>query len=169
MDKVNIYTLNGQRSPRPYPGVGIYILEYMTSKGPATVTGVLDITASKNEYEVSLLIEALERIKKPCELEIYVGDNYISQLVESGQMDKWASHGWVTARGTPVKNKIALELLRNLLQKHNVNFHMEKHSYSSWMESELERRRNEKDLHFRANNRHSGLPGAVQKGGKAAD
>lgn len=77
MDKVNIYLYTTIKGPRAREGSYTYILEYMTEKGPATLTEQGNLAATENRANLLVFIKALERIRRPCELEVYTDSEYI--------------------------------------------------------------------------------------------
>lgn len=139
MQLVKIFIYTDLKSPRPKIGTGMYLLETDTKKGSATISDFITICAGANTLEATTLLGALQRLNTSCELEIYTG-HYVPALIESGQLEKWRNTGWITKRGTEVKDRFVLNLLIEELGKHKYTFHQEKHEYYSWMETEAKRR-----------------------------
>lgn len=98
MDKVNIYMYTTIKGPGAREGSYTYILEYITGKGPVTLTKQDSITATENRAHLLILIKALERLKHPCELEIHTDSEYIRSGAVKWLKD-WERRGWVTKKG----------------------------------------------------------------------
>ncbi len=137
MKRVNIYIATSNRSPKPQDGIGIYILEAITSKGPATVTKEIAIKeATANQAQLQILADAMERIKEPCEICIYAENGYLA-AVEN--LTEWKKNDWKTTRGKEVANK---ELWMKIEEKSCVlqSNIQTKHEYKGWLEGEIRRR-----------------------------
>lgn len=98
MDKVNIYIYTTVRGPGTKSGSYTYLLEYITDRGPATLTkqGELE-QVTENQANLQVLIEALQRLKKQCEVTIWTESRYLQQGAEHW-IHEWQQSGWMTAR-----------------------------------------------------------------------
>ena len=98
MDKVNIYIYTTVRGPGTKSGSYTYLLEYITDRGPATLTkqGELE-QVTENQANLQVLIEALQRLKKQCEVTIWTENRYLQQGAEHW-IHEWQQSGWMTAR-----------------------------------------------------------------------
>lgn len=143
MDKVNIYMYTTIKGPGAREGSYTYILEYITGKGPVTLTKQDSITATENRAHLLILIKALERLKHPCELEIYTDSEYIRSGAVKWLKD-WERRGWVTKKDRPVANKEEWQQASELLSHHLVTFCKEKHFYSGWIKTDTERKEKER-------------------------
>lgn len=144
MDKVNIYMYTTIKGPGAREGSYTYILEYITAKGPVTLTKQDSITATENRAQLLILIRALERLKHPCELEIYTDSEYIRSGALKWLKD-WERRGWVTAKGRPVANKEEWQRASELLSRHLVTFCIGgMHSYREWIVADTEKREKER-------------------------
>lgn len=144
MDKVNIYLYTTIKGPGAREGSYTYILEYITGKGPVTLTKQDNITATENRAHLLILIKALERLKHACELEIYTDSEYIRSGTLKWLKD-WERRGWVTAKGRPVANKEEWQQASELLSRHLVTFRIgETHSYREWIVADTEKREKER-------------------------
>lgn len=144
MDKVNIYLYTTIKGPRAREGSYTYILEYMTEKGPATLTEQGNLAATENRAHLLILIKALERLKHPCELEVYTDSEYIRSGTVKWLKD-WKRRGWMTAKDRPVANKEEWQQASELMRIHLVTFCVgEKHSYREWIVADTEKREKER-------------------------
>lgn len=144
MDKVNIYMYTTIKGPRVREGSYTYILEYMTEKGPVTLTKQDSITATANRAHLLIMIKALERLKHPCELEVYTDSEYIRSGALKWLKD-WERRGWMTKKDRPVANKEEWQQTSELLSRHLVTFCIgETHSYREWIVADTEKREKER-------------------------
>lgn len=143
MDKVNIYLYTTIKGPGAREGSYTYILEYITTKGPVTLTKQDSITATENRAHLLILIKALERIRRPCELEIYTDSEYIRSGALKWLKD-WEQRGWMTKKDRPVANKEEWQQASELLSRHLVTFCRENHFYSGWIKTDTERKEKER-------------------------
>lgn len=145
MDRVNLYTYTTVRGPGRRSGSYTYILEYITQKGPATLTvqGELE-DVTENQAQLVVLREALERIRRPCEVEVHTDSPYLQRGAEEW-VERWREAGWVTARGKPVANREEWERVAGLLEGHLATFRVgEIHTYKRWMRTETEKKEEER-------------------------
>lgn len=139
MDKVNIYMYTTIKGPGAREGSYTYVLEKMTPKGPGTLTKQGSITATENRANLLILIEALKRMTRPCELDIYTDSEYILSGAKKWLKD-WERRGWVTAKGRPVANREEWQQAAELMARHLVTFRLgEQNTYTEWIASDTER------------------------------
>lgn len=130
MDKVNIYIYTTIKGPGTKSGSYTYLLEYITDRGPATLTkqGELE-RVTENQANLQVLIKALQRLKKQCEVTIWTESRYLQQGAEHWIHD-WQQSGWMTARKKPVANREEWEKTAELMGRHETSFRVEQdHSY----------------------------------------
>lgn len=145
MDRVNVYTYTTVRGPGTRSGSYTWLLEYITEKGPATLTksGELD-KATEHQADLIVLIEALARIRRACEVTIFTDSLYLKSGAEKW-LKKWKAEGWITARGKPVANREEWEKAAELLGRHLVMFQPEwQHAYRGWLRRETEKMEKER-------------------------
>lgn len=136
---LNLYMMTDYRSPSQKNGRGIYILEAITSKGPATVTKKEEFhEVSENRVNLMMYLEAIKRINTPSEVLLHTDSNYLL----SGFMEwskKWERNQWTNGKGKDIKNadlwKEALAL--NRAKGIVLSATTQKHSFTSWMKGEL--------------------------------
>ena len=72
MQEVKIFMQTGIKSIRPADGAAGYLLEAQTEKGPATLSKIYTIrNTTAHGAELSVLIEAVKRLREPCSLTIF--------------------------------------------------------------------------------------------------
>lgn len=145
MDKVNIYIYTTVKGPGTKSGTYTYLLECITEKGPATLTkqGTLE-NVTENQANLQVLIEALERMTKKCQLTVFTDSRYLQQGAETWIND-WRQSGWMTARKKPVANREEWEKAADLLGRHETSFQVEvNHSYRNWIQTETEKKEKER-------------------------
>ena len=142
MKKIYIYVETTIKSPSQKEGAYGYVLEYpRVSKYPATCTEVKyvkDVTFHR--VRLVALVEALNRLRYPCDLEIFTDSDYIVNTWKQGLPRQWEKQGWKNSKGEEIANKEEWkEMLRILVG--NVNFHLnEEHTYRQWLKRELEKK-----------------------------
>lgn len=118
MQDVIIYT-DGACSGNPGPGGWGAILMYNNHK--KEICGGNKSTTN-NIMEISAVIEALKKLKNPCNVSVYSDSAYVVNCFNQGWIYNWIKKGWKTASNEPVKNKELWQELYNLTQIHNVKF-----------------------------------------------
>lgn len=143
MVEVNIYMASTITTPRESTGVIGYVVEVPTSKGPATFSNFHRITATKNQAQIMCLNMALFKIKRiPLTLSIYADFDYVKAAFEQEWLSRWKENGWKNAKGEPVKNATLWQETLILLNGNGVTMHPGESKYKKWLESEVERRKN---------------------------
>lgn len=104
MQTVNIYIYTTIRGPQKQDGAYIYVLETMTSKGPATCSkaGTMN-KVTKNQACLFALSAAIKRIFRQCELIIHVDSVFVASCAEKWLAD-WRKNDWKNAKGQQVAN-----------------------------------------------------------------
>ena len=141
MDNVNVYTYTTIKSTRKNSGAFVYVLEKITSKGPATLTKIEYIEdANQNKAELTALVAALKRLNKTCNLSIYTDSEYIRSAYLRGWISEWKKKDFMNAKNNPVANMEEWRNLSNLLEKHLFHFEpKQEQSYHAWMVAEAEK------------------------------
>ena len=78
---------------------------------------------TNNRMELTAVIEGLERLKYPCEVEIYSDSSYTVKAFTEGWVYAWESGGWKKADRKPVLNVDLWKTLLALTRTHEVTFH----------------------------------------------
>ena len=103
--KVTIYTDGASRGN---PGRGGYgaVLRYTA---PSGTEHTLELSrgyarTTNNRMELMGVIAALERLNRPCEVEVHSDSQYVVNAFNKHWVDGWKKRGWKTAAKKPVKN-----------------------------------------------------------------
>ena len=76
---------------------------------------------TNNRMELMAVIQAMEALKRPCDVLLSVDSRYVQDGVESW-MPRWKRNGWVTRERKPVKNQDLWQRLDRALQGHRVTW-----------------------------------------------
>lgn len=118
MKKVEIFT-DGACSGNPGPGGWGAILRYggreMELSGGEPQT-------TNNRMELTGVIEAIRRLKEPCEVILTSDSRYVCDAVSKGWARNWRLRGWRKSDGKPALNADLWEALLGLLTEHRVTF-----------------------------------------------
>ncbi len=118
MGKVTIYT-DGACSGNPGPGGWGALLLYGEHErelygGEAETTN--------NRMELQAAIEALNALKRSCEINLYTDSQYVKGGI-TGWIHGWKKNGWKTSNKKPVKNAELWQALDEALRPHQVSWH----------------------------------------------
>ncbi len=100
MNKITIYT-DGACKGNPGPGGWGAILR-STGHVEKELFGGEALTTN-NRMEMTAVIEALNALKRPCDVAVYVDSKYVLQGITEW-LPGWKARGWKTAAKQPVKN-----------------------------------------------------------------
>ena len=81
-----------------------------------------DPETTNNKMELTAVIVALKKLKKPCNVELYSDSAYVVNALNQGWLENWKTNGWKGADKKPVKNIELWKQLDELLGTHNVTF-----------------------------------------------
>jgi ribonuclease HI len=115
--KVVIYT-DGACSGNPGPGGWGAILIFGAARKELS-GGEADTT--NNRMELSAACEALEALKRPCEVELYTDSAYVKNGITSW-ISGWKRNGWRTADKKPVKNVELWQRLDDARANHEISW-----------------------------------------------
>jgi len=118
MSVVKIWT-DGACSGNPGPG-GWGALLRSGENEKELFGGEKDTT--NNRMELTAAIEALNALKKPCEVELTTDSQYVKGGI-TGWIFGWKKNGWKTAAKKPVKNAELWQALDEATQRHKVSWH----------------------------------------------
>lgn len=118
MKKVKIYT-DGACKGNPGPGGWGAVLIY-GDRQREIWGGEADTT--NNRMELKAAIEALQAMKKTCDIELYTDSQYVRKGITEW-MGNWLKKGWRTASGSPVKNADLWKLLNEAVARQHVDWH----------------------------------------------
>ena len=81
-----------------------------------------DPETTNNKMELTAVIEALKKLKKPCKVQLYSDSAYVVNALTLGWLENWKNNGWRGSDKKPVKNIELWEELDCLLLLHDVEF-----------------------------------------------
>ena len=114
MKKVTIYT-DGACSGNPGKGGWGAVLFYRDEK--REISGYEENTTN-NKMELTAAIKALERLKEPCEVELYSDSAYLVNAFLEGWLTKWQMNGFKSSNKKPVQN---VDLWQKLIELNNIH------------------------------------------------
>ncbi len=116
-EKIVIYT---DGACKGNPGVGGWgaFLSYQ-GKQKEMCGGELNTT--NNRMELMAAIEALNSLKRECEVELFTDSQYVKNGINEW-MANWKKRGWKTAAKKAVKNQDLWMALDEAVQQHNVEW-----------------------------------------------
>ena len=108
-DTVDIYT-DGACSGNPGPGGWAALL--MTLGSEKEISGQA-VATTINRMEMTAAIEALRKLKRPCQVRLYSDSAYLVSAFTQGWIQNWQRNGWRNAAGDPVSN---MDLWQDLIK-----------------------------------------------------
>lgn len=81
-----------------------------------------EVDTTNNRMEMMAAIQALNALKRPCQVELYTDSTYLRKGVLEW-MANWKRNGWKTAAKKPVKNVDLWQQLDAVIQQHTINWH----------------------------------------------
>ena len=118
MKKVTIYT-DGACSFNPGPGGWGCVLLYNNIE--KSFSG-FEKETTNNRMEMQAVIEALSRLKEPCEIDLYSDSAYIVNAFQNNWIDSWQKKNWKTSDNKEVKNIDLWLKILELSSKHKINW-----------------------------------------------
>jgi ribonuclease HI len=115
--KVVIFT-DGACSGNPGPGGWGAIL---TMDGTEKELSGGEGNTTNNRMEMMAAIQALEALKRPCDVELHTDSQYVQKGITEW-ISGWKARGWRTASKEPVKNEDLWKRLDEARQRHNVRW-----------------------------------------------
>jgi ribonuclease HI len=129
MDKVEIFT-DGACKGNPGPGGwGAWLIAggmdaWIADGRPTTKTKELcggEPDTTNNRMELQAVIEALNALKRPCELIVHTDSQYVHKGI-SEWLAGWKARGWKTASKAPVKNVDLWQALDEARLRHTIEW-----------------------------------------------
>lgn len=118
MKKVVIYT-DGACSGNPGRGGWGAVLRYGDKEKP--ISG-FERETTNNRMELTAAIEALSKLKEPCEVELYSDSAYLVNGFNKGWVTAWKSKGWINSSKEDVKNPDLWKELDRLSRIHEIKW-----------------------------------------------
>ena len=116
--KVIIHT-DGACSGNPGPGGWGAILDY---NGRRKEIHGGEPQSTNNRMELKAAIEALNVLKRACDVEMHVDSQYVKDGITKW-IHSWKRNGWKTADKKPVKNVELWQALDEAIQRHKISWH----------------------------------------------
>lgn len=146
MKNISIYiatTIPGRWNRDGYIG---YTLEYYPEhrKYPETKEDYVYVeNMNKNRAELKALYLSFTRIRENCVVSIYTDSDYIYKTLEKpGYLEQWIKNGWMTARGTEVKNRDLWQQLEEKMQGNLCKVYLrEPNAYTERMKEKMEEKK----------------------------
>lgn len=129
--KIEIFT-DGACRGNPGPGGWGAILRHKDSE--KHLYGSEQLTTN-NRMELIAVIEALNALKKPCDIDLTTDSQYVRRGVLEW-MPNWKKSGWKNSQKKPVKNVDLWQQLDQLITRHTMRWHWVK-GHSGHPENEL--------------------------------
>jgi ribonuclease HI len=114
---VVIYT-DGACSGNPGPGGWGSVLLY---NGHRREMSGSDAETTNNRMEMMAVIQALETLKRPCNVMIYTDSVYVMKGITEW-IEQWKKRNWKTAAKKPVKNVELWQRLEQAISPHDVKW-----------------------------------------------
>jgi ribonuclease HI len=115
---IEIYTDGGAD---PNPGIGGWAALLLSGEHEKVLTGH-DPETTNNRMELTAAIEALQALKRPCQIEFHTDSEYLRRGITEW-IEKWAGKNWQHKAGKPVLNADLWQALWPLVQRHEINWH----------------------------------------------
>ena len=117
MKHVDVYT-DGACSGNPGPGGWGAILRY---NGHEKEISGGDPLTTNNRMELMAVIEALARLREPCEVALYSDSQYVCNALKLGWAKKWQKNGWMRTKKEKALNPDLWERLLKQCETHEVD------------------------------------------------
>jgi ribonuclease HI len=118
LKKITIHT-DGACEGNPGPGGWAAVLRYGTT---AKECSGGEPATTNNRMEMQAAIEALSRLKEPCEIDFFTDSEYLKNGVTQW-VRSWKARGWRTVGKKPIKNEDLWRKLDGLVSQHQIRWH----------------------------------------------
>lgn len=121
---VKIYTDGAARGNPEGPGGYGTILNYVDSKGTLHEREFSQgyVRTTNNRMELMAAIVGLEKLTRPCEVELYSDSKYLTDAFNQRWVESWIKKGWKRGKNEPVKNTDLWKRLLKAKAPHQVKF-----------------------------------------------
>lgn len=122
--KVKIYTDGAARGNPNGPGGYGCILQYTDSAGTLHEREYSEgfKQTTNNRMELMAAIVGLEKLIKPCSVELYSDSKYLTDAFNQHWIDGWLKKGWKRGKNEEVKNVDLWQRLLKAAAPHDVKF-----------------------------------------------
>lgn len=118
MKKIEIYT-DGACSGNPGKGGWGAVLVY---NGIEKELSGGELETTNNRMELTAVIEALSKLKEPCEVTLTTDSKYVCDAINKGWLNSWKNNNWKKADKKAALNVDLWQKLLPLLETHRVEF-----------------------------------------------
>lgn len=122
-----------------------YVLSVSIRNEERTREGFGHFEGTYHQTVLLTLAEALERMTVPSEICVHTRDVYVSSRIP--KLEELAGSGWKDTKGEPIRNaeewQRVYAAVHALPDAHQLSEKTEKHSYSGWLQEEMEKRKDE--------------------------
>ena len=77
---------------------------------------------TNNRMELLAVIDALNALKSPCEVELYSDSKYVVDAINQKWLDSWQEKNWKLNTKNPVKNIDLWKKLIDAMKPHSIEF-----------------------------------------------
>lgn len=121
---VRIYTDGAARGNPDGPGGYGTILTYVDARGTLHEREYSQgyIRTTNNRMELMAAIVGLEKLTRPCEVELYSDSKYLTDAFNQHWIDGWLRRGWKRGKNEPVKNIDLWKRLLKAMEPHQVRY-----------------------------------------------
>ena len=116
--QVTIYT-DGACSGNPGPGGWAAILE---CDGHRLELSGYEEKTTNNRMEMQAPIQAMRRLKYPCEVNVYSDSAYLIDSINKNWLKNWQARNWLKSDKKPVENQDLWKELLELMAVHRVRW-----------------------------------------------
>ena len=118
MKQVTIYT-DGACSGNPGPGGWGAMLMY---KDKILEISGYEAHTTNNRMELLAPIQALSRLREPCEVSVYSDSAYLVNAFRQNWLVNWQRHNWLKSDKKPVENQDLWKELLRLCETHSIHW-----------------------------------------------
>lgn len=134
---IDIYIECSSTSPREMDRQYRYLLECRSHPGN-TRSGGDRLTGTYNMASLVALIEAMERIVRPCVVYVHCRNEWMLNMLRH-QLHEWIEKDFRNSKGNLIANAGLWQRIAELSEDHDMVGVSGKHAYSTWMKEEMER------------------------------
>lgn len=136
---INIYVKSTIKAPRRGSGKAEYLIE-CPKKPDEIAKGFIELPdTTEDEIILTILIKALNRFHKPCEMHIYTKSPGVFGAISTGRIQIAKTKGFRNSKDRPVKNAELWSIFLSLVPKHKWKITQEDHSFEQYMRGELKK------------------------------
>lgn len=117
LKQVEIFS-DGACKGNPGPGGWGAILRY---NGIEKEISGGESNTTNNRMELRAVIEALKRLKEPCNVILYSDSQYVCNALKLGWAKKWQQNGWMRNKKEPALNPDLWQELLQLYETHTID------------------------------------------------